>query len=276
MEDSKRKIAFWVEFLSEGTIPVLPQTVRSLEEARQRIDSVSGREVSDIVMRDPLMAVRVLSYIRPFQSKRQMKEIATVDHAVMMMGIEPFFHHFDVLFNVDDKIKEQPQAMLGLLFIIRRAQRAAKFGYDWAVWRRSQNVEEVYISALLYDLAEMLMWIYAPEESSRILTMQQADSTLRSIVAQEQVFGFRFNDLQQSLCEAWELPQLLLSRFDPALNKTPNFLNVSLAVDLARHSAHGWANAALPDDFAALEKLLNINRPTLLYRLGLQGAADQL
>ena len=43
----------------------------------------------------------------------------------------------------------------------------------------------------------------------------------------------------------------------------------SLAVNLARHSANDWHNPALPDDFSAIERLLHIDRETLLGRLGL-------
>ncbi len=268
--ENKRDLASWVEFLSQASIPVLPQTVRSLEEARQRIDFVSHRELSDIVMRDPLMALRVLTYSRAFESKRQLQETSTVAHALMVMGVEPFFEYFKDLVSVEGRLNDRPEAMIGLLFIIRRVQRAAKYAYDWAAWRRSQQVEEIYTSALLYDAAEMLMWIYAPDESSLILRKQRADASLRSKVAQQEIFGFTFDALQKALCEVWDLPDLLSDRFNPELNKTANFLNVSLAIDLARHSASGWENAALPDDFSAIEKLLNINRDTLMYRLGLK------
>ena len=269
MENAKRDIAAWVQLMGERPVPVLRQTVRSLEDARARIDHVNGREVADIVLHDPLMAVQVLAYIHSVHAKRQLKEVGTIDQAVMMMGVEPFFRQFDQLEIVETVLKPHPQALLGLLFIIRRAQRAARFAYEWAVWRRSQRIEEIYTSALLYDLAEIMMWIHAPQESAHILTMQKADSTLRSVVAQENIFGFRFADLQQMLCKTWQLPELLLCRFHPESIGKPNFLNVSLAVDLARHSAHGWDNAALPDDFSAIEQLLNINHETLLFRLGL-------
>ena len=171
MESGKRNIGSWVQYLSSRKIPVMRQTVRSLAEARTRIDSVNGREVSTIVMRDPMMAVRVLAYIRPYHGKRQMKEVSTVEHAVMMLGVEPFFRHFENLETIEDLLKPHPQAMMGLLFIVRRAQRAARYAFEWAVWRRCPNIEEVYISALLYDLAEILMWCFAPQQSLQILTM---------------------------------------------------------------------------------------------------------
>jgi hypothetical protein len=45
--------------------------------------------------------------------------------------------------------------------------------------------------------------------------------------------------------------------------------NVTLAVDLARHSANGWNDAALPDDYTAIEELLHISHESLMQKLGL-------
>jgi hypothetical protein len=43
-----------------------------------------------------------------------------------------------------------------------------------------------------------------------------------------------------------------------------------LAVDLARHSANGWDDPALPDDFRAIEELLHVSHETLMHKLGLE------
>jgi len=95
----------------------------------------------------------------------------------------------------------------------------------------------------------------------------QADKSLRSVTAQEQVLGFRLFDLQSALCHAWHLPELLNMLMDDTNAQLPRVQNVRLAVNLARHSITDWNNAALPDDIAAIEKLLHINRETLLSRL---------
>ena len=55
---------------------------------------------------------------------------------------------------------------------------------------------------------------------------------------------------------------------DDANAELPRVRNVTLAVNLARHSAKDWDNPALPDDFAAIEQLLRIDRPSLMTRLG--------
>jgi hypothetical protein len=48
---------------------------------------------------------------------------------------------------------------------------------------------------------------------------------------------------------------------------------VALAVNLARHSVHGWDNPALPDDYAAIQKLLNLPEEDVRERI--QRVAEQ-
>ena len=44
-------------------------------------------------------------------------------------------------------------------------------------------------------------------------------------------------------------------------------MNVALAVNLARHSAFGWDNPALPDDYAAIQQFLKLPQLEVLARI---------
>lgn len=257
----------WVLYFSGAEMPVLRQTVRRLEEARQNIDNVSGRDISQIVLQDPLMAIRVLAYIQPYHGKHLRSDITTIASAVMMLGVEPFFSRFERPVTIEAMLKDEPQALLGLLQVIRRVQRASNYAHEWAFARHDINIEELTLATLLHDLSEILLWCFAPRLAMRIRAMQAADPALRSVTAQEQVLGVRLVDLQLALCNAWHLPELLKLLMDDANAHLPRVQNVTLAVNLARHSANGWTDAALPDDFAAIEQLLHISRETLLSRL---------
>lgn len=257
----------WVLYFSGAELPILRQTARRLEEARLNIDNVSGRDIANIVLQDPLMAVRVLAYIQPFRGKHLRSDITTIASAVMMLGIEPFFSKFENPLTIEAMLKDEPQALLGLLQVVRRVQRGARYAHEWAFARYDMNVEEVALAALLHDLTEVLLWCFAPRLAIEIRQMQQADKTLRSAVAQEQVLGITLFDLQLALCHAWHLPELLKSLMNDDHAEQPRVRNVTLAVNLARHSAHGWSDAALPDDFRAIEKLLHVDRETLIARL---------
>ena len=257
----------WVHYLSHVELPILRQTARRLEDARQNIDRINGRDLADIVLQDPLMTIRVLAYIQPFRGKHLRSDITTIAHAIMMLGIEPFFARFSTLTTIESKLGQQPQALLGVLHVIRRMQRAAHYAHDWAFERLDMNVEEVALAALLHDLAEILLWCFAPQQALEIRRRQQIDPTLRSATAQEDVLGIRLADLQLALCQAWQLPELLKTLMDDSQSEHPRVRNVVLAVNLARHSAENWENPGLPDDFRGIEKLLHVDRDILLQRL---------
>ncbi|MDR3221529.1 MAG: HDOD domain-containing protein [Candidatus Accumulibacter sp.] len=257
----------WIEYFSAVDMPILRQTARRLEEIRQSIDHVNGRDIAAIVLQDPLLAIKVLAYIQQFRGKYLHSDITTIDNAVMMLGVEPFFAHFESLTTIEAMLKSEPQAQLGVLHVIRRVQRASRYAQGWAFERHDMNIEEVGLAALLHDLAEILLWCFAPRLAIEIRRRQQADPALRSATAQTQVLGIRLFDLQSALCDAWHLPELLKMLMDDVNAELPRVRNVVLAVNLARHSASDWNNPALPDDFTAIEKLMHVDRQTLLARL---------
>ena len=133
---------------------------------------------------------------------------------------------------------------------------------------RDLHFEEIRIAALLYDLAEMLMWCFAPSDMLKIRAMQQHDKTLRSHVVQEEVLGFSLASLQSALAREWGLPNLLLTLMDDSCADQQRVRNVILAVNFAHHSANGWDDAALPDDFKSIGELLQMQAEDVMFMIG--------
>ena len=263
----QQSLESWIDFFSKAEMPVLRKTLRQLEEARSKIDRINGRDIAAIVLQDPLMSIRVLAYIQPFISKRLHSDITNIGNAIMMQGIEPFFKNIGEPPTIEAMLKNEPQALLGVLQVIRRSQRASRYAHLWAIERYEINVEEVTLAALLHDIAEILIWCFSPKQAVTIRARLLADKTLRSMNVQKEVLGFYLYELKQGLCSVMHLPELIMTLMDQNNAELPRVLNVLLAVNLARHSADGWENAALPDDFTAIQKLLRISRETLLKRL---------
>lgn len=264
-------IESWVLLFAGNSLPVLRITKRRLEEMRADVDRVDARELARIILQDPIMTIRVLAFIQPLHGRSLQHDITTIASAVVMAGIEPFFHRFSELYTVEDQLHEAgPPALLNVLQTIRRAQRAADYAQEWAIWRHDINMEDVRIAALLHDLAEILVCCSAPALGLKIHALQQAQPTLRSVDAQTRVLGFPFLDLQRELCRAWHLPKLLQALIDDEHADTPRVRNVALAVRLARHSAHGWNDPALPDDYRDIGELLNLTPEAVRQRLGLE------
>jgi HD-like signal output (HDOD) protein len=200
----------WVLLFSNNSLPVLRVTKRRLDEMRQHIDDVDARELSRVVVQDPMMTARVFAFTQSIGSRSLQRDITTIASAVMMIGIEPFFKRFDDLPTIEGMLKgEDKHALLGVLQIIRRSQRAADYAQEWAIWRNDVNMEEVRIAALLHDLAELLVWTFAPSLGLEIHAQQLAHPNLRSVDAQRNTLGLSFEEIQEALCRVWHLPELL-------------------------------------------------------------------
>ncbi|MBI5658063.1 MAG: HDOD domain-containing protein [Nitrosomonadales bacterium] len=258
----------WVAFLGHAEIPVLKQTGRDMALLREDTEKLGARAVSGIIARDPMMTAKLLRYLQQHKHRRQEHEVVQVEQALLMLGVEAFFDKVPPQPLVDEALRGQMEALVCLLHVVHRSHRASSYAFDWAVRLRDLHFEEVRIAALLHDLAELLLWCFAPSDMLEIRALQQQDKTLRSQVAQERVLGFPLTALQSALALEWELPKLLLTLMDDKCARQPRVRNAVLAVNLARHSAHGWDDAALPDDYKEIGELLNMKPEEVMVMLG--------
>lgn len=249
----------WLAFLGRADIPVLKRTARELERLREDEVQLNARAVADVVTDDPLMTVKLLRYMQTHKRRNQTHELVDVKQALLMMGLDTFFREVPAMPIAEEMLKEHRAALVYLLRTVRRAQRSAYYAFDWALRLHDMHAEEVQVSALLTHVSEMLMWCFSPERMLEIQKLQATDHAMRSADAQTLVLGFAGLELQRQLTIAWRLPELLRNLMDPALAHSTRVRNVMLAVNLARHSSHGWHDAALPDDFDEIAALLHMD-----------------
>lgn len=270
MQQDIQGLENWVAFLSRADIPVLKQTSRDLAALRADQDHLSARGVAQVIAVDPMMTVKVLRYLQTHKHRIQTSEVIQVEQALIMMGVDAFFDKIPALPLVQDVLQGHMDALIHLLHVIHRSHRASEYAYDWAVRMSDLHFEEVRIAALLHDLAEVLMWCFAPQQMLKIRDMQLHDKTLRTRAVQESVFGFSLFDMQKMLVRNWELPELLMTLMDDACSNQQRVRNVVLAVNLARHSANGWDDAALPDDYKDIAELLRMKPEQVELMVGVE------
>lgn len=260
---SGKNINAWVVHLTQIDLPVLRRTAQEIERLRKKEDRITAKDISAVILHDPMMTIKVLRFIES-KRKSETSEITTISHALMMMGTGAFFEHFSRFETVEDLLSDRPVALSGMLSVVSRSRHAALYAQDWSILRRDMESDEVTIASLLHDMAEMLLWCYSPEHLIEIRRRMMRDSTLRSLDTQQAVLGFDLLKLQMLLAAVWKLPALLRSLMDTNHAHLPRVVNVNLATALARHSALGWHNAALPDDYAAINSFLNIGEEPVM------------
>jgi len=254
-------LAAWTEHLRSAEIPVLSQTAVALEGMRAHEDSADANSLGEIIANDPLMTLKVLAYASSHRPARVVTETETVTATLVMMGITPFFQAFGAQPSVEDRLSDWPAALAGLRAGVRRAHRGANFALGFAVHRMDPDAAVVHAVALLHDFADLLLWCHAPALQLEIQALQRAEAGLRSAAAQQRVLHVEVADLQAALMRAWHLPELLTQMGDDIHADNANVRSIELGARLARHTAQGWDDAAIPDDIAAIADLLNLSIP---------------
>ncbi len=274
IERAPRDVAGWTRLFNHAQLPVLASTAATLEEMRPMEDAVDAHLLAQAIVSDPFMTLKLLAHVAYLRRGREGSEVETVTEALVMLGIPPFFRAFGPQEVVQERLAELPDALAGFENVLRRSRRAASFALGFAVHRMDQDASVIHEAALLHDFVELLLWLRSPVLALELQNRLAADPTLRSAAAQKALLNIELADLQHALMRAWRLPSLLVGITDGHAQKvTAQVRNVLLPIRLARHSAHGWDNAALPDDLREAAELLQLSSEAVM-RLLLEIDAD--
>ena len=241
--------------------PVLRETVEALDALRANEERTDANSIGEMIGGDPAhdaesARVRVRAP-RPQRGHRA----ETVISALVMMGIPPFFRAFAAADAVEDRLagfaggaRPACSACCGGRIAARRSRSASRSIAP--IRTRPPSTPPPCCT----NSPRLLLWCHAPSCAFRIRAMQDADPTLRSSVAQRSVLHIELDELQQALVAAWRLPSLL-ARDDgrSAGDGQTGAREVALGARLARHTARGWDNAAVPDDIAEIAAFLNLS-----------------
>jgi HD-like signal output (HDOD) protein len=254
-------VAGWVRRFDTAALPLMASTAETIAALAENEDAVDAHLLAQSISDDPLLTLKLLSHVARLRRPRDADsrgDAETVTAALVMMGIAPFFRTFGDPSTVEDALAAEPAALEGFQRVLARSHRAANFAIGFAAHRMDHDAAVIHEAALLHDFAELLMWLRAPSLMLAITTAQAADPTLRSATVQRAILNIDLADLQHALMVAWRLPPLLVRISDDRHADTAQVRNVLLAIRVARHSARGWDNPALPDDVAEVSDLLQM------------------
>jgi HD-like signal output (HDOD) protein len=255
-----RDLAGWVALFDPAGLPILASTADALDELRDNEDAVDAHLLAETIANDPLMTIKLLAHVAALRRGREGGETETVTEALVMLGIPPFFRAFGPQPAAEQLLAAHPAALVGFQRVLRRSHRAARFAIGFAVHRMDHDAPVIHEAALLHDFAELLLWLRAPALAQAIADRQRADPTLRSAAVQRALLNVTLSELQLALMTAWRLPALLVRLSDDSAPEAHSQVRiVQLAIRVARHSADGWDNAALPDDLREVGELLMLS-----------------
>jgi hypothetical protein len=236
MTAANASVEQFVASIDFSALPVFARTIAEIGKLAPRGERAPLPELTELVLHDPLLMLRLLHTVNSRRS-RLGAEITTVEHAIMMMGVQPFFQRFSRLVSVDDHLRARPAALATVRRAASRAHHAAYQARDWAIQRADIESEEVFVAATLAEVTEMVLACFAPEPAP----------------------AFPPSRLRDALFDACRIPDLLRDMVDTGKSGHPRTVNVTLALSVARRAEAGWWDRALAQDMEAAAALLHLS-----------------
>jgi len=241
--------------LRPEALPVFNRTVQQIIDIT-RSDRSSSHQLSRVILSDPSMTTHVLQVANRVPYNPNIKRIATVSQAVLVLGFETIARlsltkaFIDVL--LDGKAQQY------LLDQISESLHAAVQAQALSVLRRDPSPEDVFIATLLKHIGDIALWSVSPIASGRVAEIM-ADEGLSISEAQRSVFGFSGLQLTSRLADAWHLGELLSAASAPVPDHTadPRLACIEAGEELARIAASGDEEATKAQT-AKLQRLTRI------------------
>ena len=247
---SRWGVGQWSAYFENQALPVMRRSkllMTQLEAAEGEM--LSPRDLSDIVLQDPLLCLCLLREAERRKSHRLDHETTTALAAILQLGVDEFRKLLLSSPEIEDGNK-------GLLAVEARARISAQIARVWATGRMDLNPEEVAVAALLAGTGDLLLWVYAAEVPQKAEDELLSGRAQRSAQAQMQACGFTFKQLTLQCADRWKLPALLVQLLRGVESLRAELTRISS--NAARHVLDDseTSTAALANDLVEASRLI--------------------
>lgn len=225
-----------IDEITARPLPVFAHSVRGFQRLRSE-KTAPWKHYGDIILKDPGLALQTLKQLQQASGKPREQEIASMEQAAMLLGMECVQRLPTECPQIDEAL--QGQAREGYQRAVARAFHAAYQAWDWAHIKRDHAPDEVLLSALMHDSAELALWVNAPERIHQLRRLTLRDK-MPAAEAQYIALGDSLEHFGRRLAEKWNLPQLVHEALRPEYSNEPRVRGVVLAIQLARQVERGW------------------------------------
>ncbi len=245
----------WLQRLRPGQTPIFRHTKDALLALKDRVEQLGAREVSSLVLADPLASLRLIYQANNRVSRHFGNEVATVEHAIIMQGLGVYLDEVANLPVLEDTpLGRDPETLASLYRLLRLAQHAAWQARDFAVLHADVRAEEVEVAALLYYAPEFLFWLDAPDTARQLARLRRIKEPE---VAESEALGFPLEPLRLMLLAAWKIPEVIRNQLDTRFAQRSRNIILKACLDIANRSRYGWWDEHLLADYQSLANIEN-------------------
>ena len=254
--NKRLSIKEWVHFISNEDMPVFSHTARKIASASNDVDT-SITDLAHLILQDSAMTARVLRLANSVYYNPSGQEVSTISRAIVYLG-------FDVVRSMALTIAIIDPMLTGLkqehvLQEMARSFHAAIQAKSIAEKRGIDDIEEVFIAALLFRLGNMAFWCF-PKSFAAELDQSYKDWDGEAL-AENEVLGFPLAHLTAALNNEWHLSKLLYIALQHQENDSGNeqAKDLEQAYELILAVEEGWGDLRVNESIVSIADRIELS-----------------
>lgn len=249
--DDKR-LATWIAKLSKQKLPAFAHTARSLAYVSRENDS-SANDLSNVILRDSAMTARVLRIANSVHYNVSGRPIETVSYATVMLGFEQVRNLALTVSMIDTVLDATSQSQVQKEMVC--AYHAAVQSQRLGQCNDSNNLEAIYIGALLHRLGPIMFWCF-PFGQGEILH-QAYNSQEQPEDTETRILGFDLNSLTSLLVTEWNLSEMLGEVLIDEDEQHHSTSPIGIGLGIANNIDKGWESEEIQGQISNTAAYLN-------------------
>lgn len=176
----------------------------------------SAKDIADVILKDMALTAKVLKLVNSsFYRHFSTKGISTISEAMIILGTDEVrsaaasLKIYEMMSGLANAQILRDKALKGLQRSIMARQIGLEGGYE--------NADGLQISAMIYDLGEYLVALFAPDKYIRI-EVAMDDGALSSQAASKSILGLTYSDLGRLVALKLHLPENIVNSMRPVTN----------------------------------------------------------
>ena len=195
------------KILKSTKLPTLSKTLNDIIELEKTNPVSIFNDIIKIIEKDPMLSIHVMKVANsPLLGFA--KTVRSISHAVSLLGITQI-RNIAFSFSIFDFIKKIKYSKeYGKVFkeVLKRSLMMSAIASILAKNKKKSNADELYISGLISNLGQMILFLYSPEEYASIYTQGKSLLTL-----EKKTFGTDHIEIGILFCRQEKLPSFLES-----------------------------------------------------------------
>ena len=252
---AKQELIAWIDRLSKEKLPAFAHTARSLASV-SRDDESSAQDLSNVILHDSAMTARVLRLANSVLYNPTGSAIETVSYATVMLGFEQVRNLALTVSMIDTVLGSGSQQQVQKEMVC--AYHAAVQAQRLAKTSSSEDLEAVYIGALLHRLGPIMFWCFPFDQDEELRLAYQDIHDARK--AELATLGFSLDELTSALVSEWHLSDMLgksLKNQSSEDSERSVYIGLSIADNLEK----GWESNEMKTNFERVSKHMGVNIP---------------